>query len=669
MARPVTLREWSIAAGIGFLIAGAMLWYARDPVETYHANAPLAQYAALPGDAPLERFSYRAGSVQMPWWRIELQPGDELIVSSSVPDSLAGERGFMEFIGREVGAKTAGSIAVGGASAALRPSPYPRWQRVYLAAPLISGQVELRLHYQSAAVGARLEVWGQYVGAYPQWPYTPKLYRNGREMGFGEARVVGFRGGFYKDTARSRYILSLLQQYPARDLMWRLGRARGGVSFDNVGLVVMLIGALACALGLLPCVWRFVRARRGEAAALAVILSATAWLRWDALGRAIEGLTRHVSGGVGAISNGLLMDSASYMRLAMDIYSNTTPANYDWPVGFPLLAALTFSVTGIDPHPVQLVHVALQTFAGLSLFVLAYRLSGGRRSALLAPLAWMLLSRAVPFTYQFLTETAAIFMLTTATAVLIRPSGDTPRCTIVVSGTLLLAVGAYFRDVLVVLLPPMLLLILLRNGPGMRQRVLACAVALVVIAAVWTPSAFYHANKGQDATAFDWMPVISAHLQLAKSTAAEQHGGDSSLSFLGRALEIYTARINQDPAGFVKHIIKQFYEFWGPTWGDEVRRPMAESPFVWYYDPLYALLWACFVVLGVPAMLRSPEVRLIAIYLFYVTLFHVLFFPAFSSRPKAPFLPMVVLLGYLSVLYGSAMLKHARVRHRNTPVD
>ncbi|MDJ0950757.1 MAG: hypothetical protein QNJ94_17740 [Alphaproteobacteria bacterium] len=640
------------------VVGGALLSYPRDGVETHNPQVRLPGSYEMRGDG---------ASVNFPWWVYELPAGVTLHVSlRSEPPSASGEW-FLDLLARETGATKSGRIWVDGSSTAVSQTPFAAWQRIPLAKPPAAGLTSFAIRYEPATPGARLALWGVSM---PRNPATqPYLERDGARIPFAGIRPVSFRGTrhFYTDVRPSDEAF-----WPAIDassdkaFLARLGvrhhfigRRAFGVSMVILGLGGLLVIASARFL-------RYASAEPLAAAAIAAVLLATAGLRLDILNDVTRSFEFEAYGST--ISNGLFEDSLGYFLLAFEIFNNDAPVRFPSVLGYSLLNAGLFEFFGVDPRPGLIANVLFQTAIGGFLYFAVFRLTGWKWFALLPAMLWMIMAAPGKHVAVFLTDSMAMFLLGGALClIMVRPATarsepappehgvDAPWPTVMMAA-LVFAAGAYVRDVLIVLAPVLALGVWLYGGRTVGQKVACVALFTSVTIAVWLPTPLFFEDKGRTFHLFELLPIGETHFRRAQIEAGAIMDS-SSAGFVGSRLGALVADLFREPLSTGYGLVRDGVWFWVAWWNVELMQVVNRHPFlpgsyfsiVW--DPVYAgvglgtvplLIWAIFWWRRIPTRLRT-SIALLSVLLVYVTLFHILLFPHVVGRPKAIYLPLVVL--------------------------
>ena len=658
LAATVERRFWPLLAVALLVFAlGTFLWYPRDASETYYKPWKFTRQLPVP-------------AIQLPWWQLDLAPGETLVVAQGVPVEAPDGRWFVEVLGHLTGSGSGGAITIDGREVAAVATPGPVWHRIFLdERPPVASRFEIA--FLASDEDARFRVWGTLTqkkrGTRGR---RPRLLVNGIEQQLRSPDPLPFRRGNLSPAHLETWKHATRSQ--SLDPFFRAGVRSRWLGTRDVGHALILgsVGVLAGVLGIAFAGFA-VRHPRTAAAVFAITVTSW-WLR----AAAVEGLSdqyERTAGGI-TVRHNLWWDSGAYFTLAMQVFSNETPRRLNWPIGMSTFSAYLFQWSGLHVGLTKTGFAFLQTLVGPALFF-ACRNAVQHASLAFVPLVlWGVFLRPIKYSYYFLTDSLAMCLMATWIAMLVWKD---PRERLaewrwmVVAICVVFVLASYVRDVAITFLPGFLAMIWLFAGGTWKQRTISAAGALAVVLVLWSATPVLFANKSFSPSPIEFLAITPKHYESAQDRIKGERDsvGERILIRLARPWELYRGAVR----------------FWNPhlRWANraefmtpmesvalrdrETRNPDLHSkgepnvraayesstPTRWLVSDARGgnygrLLWG----VGLTAafgLAFSPRWRALALFLVYVTLFHALLFPGFTARPRAMFFPEVVLLASLGL--------------------
>ena len=624
--------------------AGTFLWFSNDSSERY-----------------FHQYYFDHSPVDLPWWQLELAAGDELELPipphAPVPDG----HWFLEVLGHPIRSDRGGILEIAGEEHRVSPSPGPRWHRVHLAGDpgLVADSLTLTYRPERLdAADARFRIWGRSL---PRGP-SPRLKSHGvpKPLFADLPEPTSLRrdnvqpAHLFKWSARHR-------KHPVPAPFFRLGVRTGSRSTKSAGSALIAIAATSIALLLLVRFASYCARYPGMGLSVLAISAAAGWLRYSHLS-ALSDLTELTGNGF-TIRDWVTFDSACYLANAVSIYSNEPVARLLRPIGMPTFSAYLFQWTGVALPPVKLGFVVLQTLVGPLLFFSCLPAVRNKLLALIPLVAWSVFFRPMKYSYYYLTESLAMCLMIAWIAILYsrNPRTRDPQWFwVVASSSILFGLASYTRDVVVVFLPAFLGMVMVFVGPRWRQRSISAACALGIVAALWCATPALFVNKNFSLSPFEMLPISPAHY----GTHNRFHEGDSRSAIppaerehalgLGPTLRSIIERASTAPAAYLGERYAEAKRFWDPElrWNQAGRNdePAYRNGLLSRLvekeldrGAVYAVFLSLILSTAVFGLFFSLRWSALAGLFLYFTLFHVLLFPGFTSRPKAIFFPLIVL--------------------------
>jgi len=225
----------------------------------------------------------------------------------------------------------------------------------------------------------------------------------------------------------------------------------------------------------------------------------------------------------------------------------------------------------------------------------------------------------------------------------------------------------FARDVMVVYSPLVLVLaFILGIKRSWKSAFTNVLIALAGIALALLPYQIIHGADSPHPL-LKVLPLHPVHINRAINLA-HQGQGEIGSSLTTQIFKIISNLVDQ-PVQTIRTLVSDAHLFWTHPWGDQVFIATTSHPYLQPFLTLRYWLWiAIFSALPLTIIRdRKPGVNIsavwwgIALFLLAVTLFHILFFPTFKThmtgRPKAIYLPILILLGVLSlqIIYDAIM--------------
>ena len=626
------------------LVVGTFFWYPNDSSETY-----------------FRRYDMHAGN-RFPWWQIELSAGDVLELPVSLPRQAPDGRWFFEVFGHPVDSATGGTLDIDGATLPVTPSRGPHWHRVELDERPEPGKKWLSLRYRPESrdeTNARFRIWGKSVAK----GRMPRVNSSGgRSSAVGEILIplsLRWQSVEPGDPNRWKWIHA---SRPIPVPFFRVGVRTSALGSKRIGNALIGVSTVLLSLLLLGRFALYALRQPGFGLAVALISIAAIWLRLDHLSSLSD--LAEIEGNGFMVRDWLVFDSAKYFVNSVQILSSELRSRHlDWPIGMPTFSAFFFQWSSVDPHVAKVGFAVLQALVGPLLFFCCLPVLRNKALAFLPLVTWTVFFRPMKYSYFFLAESLTMCMLISWMAILF--SRD-PRVRdrhwpwIVLSSSILFTLSTYTRDVVITFLPAFLAMIAVFVGSHWRQRAISVGCALAIVIALWSVTPVLIDTKKFSLNPSEFLPVTRGHNRSPNRfgrqdpNAAKRPRSSPSESGIGPAIHNVFEQASSRPGVYLVDGYAAAKRFWDPEqrW---YQRSMNDDPA--YRESFFTRLvehelkqgtgYAAivFVLLStaVFGLFFSAQWMALAGFLFYVTLFHVLLFPGFTSRPKAIFFPFIVL--------------------------
>ena len=626
------------------LVVGTFFWYPNDSSETY-----------------FRRYDMHAGN-RFPWWQIELSAGDVLELPVSLPRQAPDGRWFFEVFGHPVDSATGGTLDIDGATLPVTPSRGPHWHRVELDERPEPGKKWLSLRYRPESrdeTNARFRIWGKSVAK----GRMPRVNSSGgRGAAVGEILIpLSLRWQSVEPGDLNRW-KRIHTSKPIPVPFFRVGVRTSALGSKRIGNALIGVSTVLLSLLLLGRFALYALRQPGFGLAVALISIAAIWLRLDHLSSLSD--LAEVEGNGFMVRDWLVFDSANYFVNSVQILSSELRSRHlDWPIGMPTFSAFFFRWGSVDPHVAKVGFAVLQALVGPLLFFCCLPVLRNKALAFLPLVTWTVFFRPMKYSYFFLAESLTMCMLISWMAILF--SRD-PRVRdrhwpwIVLSSSILFTLSTYARDVVIAFLPAFLAMIAVFVGSHWRQRAISVGCALAIVVALWSVTPVLIDTKKFSLNPSEFLPVTRGHNRSPNRfgrqdpNAAKRPRSSPSESGIGPAIHNVFEQASSRPGVYLVDGYAAAKRFWDPEqrW---YQRSMNDDPA--YRESFFTRLvehelkqgtgYAAivFVLLStaVFGLFFSAQWMALAGFLFYVTLFHVLLFPGFTSRPKAIFFPFIVL--------------------------
>ncbi len=659
-------RFWQL---IGVLLVafalGTFLWFRNDPSVQY-----FKQYD-MDGNPGLS---------SLPMWQFDLAPGEELKFPIDIPARAPDGRWFLEILGHPVNARTSGKLDIGAASIDVAPSRGPRWHRVYLEWAPMSGERIFAVKYwpgSRAERNGKFRIWGRSA----KEGKSPKLLTKGvlwKTLGFFPVPLpLRFRNIESDHSKRWHHLCTHLIPTP----FFRAGVQAGPVGSKQMGSALVGVSAGLIALLLLARFAAFTIRHPALGLGVLATTSAATWLRLRHLATFTD--LAELTGNDFRIRDWVIWDTANYFSAAFRIYCNEGGDLLHWPVGMPTFSAYLFQWTGVDLGVPKIGFAVLQALVGPLLFFACLPAVKNKLLAFLPLVAWSVFFRPMKYAYYFMTETLAMCLLIAWIAILFsRDPGKRDRQWpwIVLSTGILFGLASYSRDVIVTFLPVYLGMVAVFLGSTWRERLVSTALALVTVVAMWSATPLLFANKNLASGLTALPPVTSYHYHSPSRRIAaeddepeedvleehvseedefeEDEGGKeptagSHAPRLPGAFSRVATELSSRPIGYLGDLFEAGTRFWHSKYRWNRRLNQEAAPREAYIASLveselrrggtYGVILLALVGTAVFGLFFSRRWLALAGFFLYVTAFHVLLFPNFTSRAKAIFFPVVLL--------------------------
>jgi hypothetical protein len=517
---------------------------------------------------------------------------------------------------------------------------------------------------RQGATDSRFRVWGRSI----RKGLAPRLRSNGveRPVFLELPDPVSIRKNNVKPNHPTAWA-KWHRKFPIPAPFFRVGVQTRALSTKHVGslLIAWSVGFLSLLLVVRFAIYTVRQPRLGLS--VLVISGAAGWLRYRHL--STLGDLAELTGNGLTVRDWVWFDSACYVGDAVRIYSNEATASLRRAVGMPAFSAYLFQWSGVYLQAPKLAFVALQSLVGPLLFFACLPAVRNKRLALLPLVAWAVFFRPMKYSYYYLTESLAMCLMIGWIAILYSRDPrvrDRQWLGVVVSSSILFGLASYTRDVVVTFLPAFLGMVAVFVGPRWRQRLLSVGCALGVVVALWgvTPTLFQ--NKHFSMSAFNTLPITPSHYRSPNrlpgpgSESVSPVTTKSSPRDLSSSFWSVAERISSEPSAYLGERYVAAKRFWDPElrWNQAGLNedPAYRQGFLarlverqLEHGALYGALVSVLIATAVFGLFFSLRWTALAGLFLYVTLFHVLFFPGFTSRPKAIFFPFIVLFASTGV--------------------